>query len=298
MATYTVKPNQNLYDVALYLYGSIEGLFDLLISNEDINMTTDLVYGQELTYHEEFILNSTIVDEFADKSIVPASGARKVYFKRPEEDLIMIVGVNADMTYATFKASGEGSMVIDWGDNSELETITLSTSVQKVEHYFDNETEKRRVRIYGDNSTLKFIQLDTTGLGGALVMCRPLTVDEYTCVGCGYVLTGLTLFDGTYKVDLHRSTIANLLPIGDMGLQELDLTDARFVNDSAIDDYLEYVVKHYEDRRPCTVYLTTEPGARGYAAIDTILGEPEWNISDTWKFYINNQLYQSDGTNS
>ena len=52
MGVYTVKPNQNLFDVALHLYGSIEGLFDLLISNPELNMTSDLVYGQELIYHE------------------------------------------------------------------------------------------------------------------------------------------------------------------------------------------------------------------------------------------------------
>ena len=77
-----------------------------------------------------------------------------------------------------------------------------------------------------------------------------------------------------------------------MDLQELNLADVYYMNGNVLDDYLEYVVAHYEDRRPCTVYLTSEPSERGYAAIDTILNEPEWNISDTWKFYINNQLYQ------
>ena len=102
------------------------------------------------------------------------------------------------------------------------------------------------------------------------------------------------MFIGTYKLDLHSTAIDNLLPIGDMSLQELNLTDVFFVHDNVVDDYLEYIVANYDDRRPCTVYLTTEPSARGYAAIDTILNEPEWNVSDTWKFYINNQLYQPD----
>ena len=53
MAKYVVKPNQNLFDVALHLYGSIEGIFDLLISNPELNMASDLTYGQELEYHTE-----------------------------------------------------------------------------------------------------------------------------------------------------------------------------------------------------------------------------------------------------
>lgn len=298
MAIYTVKPNQNLFDVALHLYGSIEGLFDLLISNPDLNMTSELVYGQELVYHADFILNESVVSEFQKQGIVPSSGTRKVYFKRPEEDLIFLVGVNADMAFTTFKASGEGVMIIDWGDNTPLEHIQLTVSIQSIEHYFNNETEKRRIKIYGDTSTLKFMHLDTTGLGGALILCKPVIVDEYSCTNRGYSLLGLSMFEGTYKIDLHSTTIDSLLPIGDMSLQELDLTGVRFLHDSTIDDYLEYIVAHYEDRRPCTVHLTTEPSEKGYAAINTILNEPEWNISDTWKFYINNQLYQPDnGTN-
>ncbi len=293
MAKYIVKPNQNLFDVALHLYGSIEGLFDLLISNPDLSMTSDLTYGQELEYHEEFILNPSIVSEFKSQNIVPSSGARKVYFKRPEEDMIFLIGVNADMSLTNLKVAGEGTMIIDWGDNSQLEYIVLSPSLRLVEHYFDNDVDERRIRIYGDTQTLKFTQLDTTGLGGALVLCKPVTVDEYTCLGRGFSLMGLSLFEGTYKVNLRQSIIANLIPIGDMDLQELDLSDVYYMNDDVLDDYLEYIVAHYEDRRPCTVYLTKEPSVRGYVAIDTILNEPEWNTSDTWKFYINNQLYQS-----
>lgn len=299
MAIYTVKPNQNLFDVALHLYGSIEGLFDLLISNPDLNMTSELTYGQELVYHEEFVLNESIVSEFKNQNITPSSGSRKVYFKRPDEDLIFLIGVNADMAFTAFKAAGTGVMIIDWGDNSELEYVHLTVRIQSIEHYFDNETEKRRIRIYGDTDTLKFTQLDATGLGGALLLCKPVVVDEYACTNQGYSLVGLSMFEGTYKLDLHSTTIDNLLPIGDMSLQELDLTGVHFLHDNIVDDYLEYIVAHHADRRPCTVRLTTEPSARGYAAIDTILNEPEWNISDTWKFYINNQLYQpNNGTDT
>lgn len=293
MAIYKVTPNQNLFDVALLLYGSIEGLFDLLISNPGLNMTSELTYGQELEYHEEFILNRDIVDAFSAQGIVPASKGRHVYFKHPSGDLIMLIGVNADSNMSSFTASGEGAMTIDWGDNTELERIHLTTSIQTIEHYFDNEVDVRRIRVYGDTNALKIITIDTTNIGGELTLCRPLVVDEYVSIGTTYPLTGLALFDGTYRVNLRHCSISSLLPLGDMDLQELDLTGVRFPNIDVIDDYLFYIAspKHYNDRRPCTVWLTTEPGERGVAAMDTILGEPEWNVSDTWKFYINNELY-------
>ena len=48
MATYKVKLNQNILDIALELYGTIEGVFDLLITNTGLSMNTDLKTGQEL----------------------------------------------------------------------------------------------------------------------------------------------------------------------------------------------------------------------------------------------------------
>lgn len=292
MATYIVKSNQNLFDVALHLYGSIEGLFDLLISNPELSMASDLAYGQSLEYHESFVLNSSVVNEFEKRNIIPSGGSRKVYHKQPEEDLIFLVPIEPETAFSSFKASGEGQMIIDWGDNSLLEYVNLSLELQTISHYFDNEVETRRIRIYGNAETLKFIRLDTTELAGTLLLCKPITVDEYICHGQGYALTGLALMQGTYKVDLQKGTIANLLSIGDMDLQELNLTEANFVTDNVLDEYLEYIVSHHNDRRPCIMYLTTEPTERGYYAINKILNEPEWNISDSWKFYINGQLYQ------
>lgn len=294
MATYIVKPNQNLFDVALRLYGSIEGLFDILISNPELNMNSQLTYGQKIEYHESFILNKPIVDEFQKQNIVPSGGDKGVYFKHTEEDLIAIVRVNEDMTYSNFKVAGEGTVIVDWCDNSDLQYINLTADLQTIEHYFNCEVDERRIKIYGNSNTLKLTQLNSTGLGGAIIMCRPLVVDEYVCIGREFSLTGLYLFRGTYKVDLSGSNIASLLPIGDMDLQELDLTDVFYVDGNVLDDYLEYVVNHYESRRPCTVRLSSEPSERGYKAINTILSEPEWNVSDNWKFYINDNLYQLD----
>lgn len=291
MAMYKVKSDQNIFDVALHLYGSIEGLFDLLISNPELSMTSDLVLGQELEYHDEFILNQSIVGEFHSKNIVPSSGARHVYFKRPQESLIFIVGVNPESTLSGFSVSGEGTMIVDWGDNSELQYIVLGMTPKYIEHYFDNVVEKRRIKVYGNTETLKFIQLDTTNIGGAMILCRPVIVDEYVCTGRGYLLTGLSLLKGTYKIDLNTGAVVDLLPIGNLSLQELDLRGVRFINDNALDDYLVYISEHHNDRRSCTVYLTAEPSERGYAAIDKIINEPEWNNSGTWRFYINNQLY-------
>ena len=42
MNKYTVRSGQNIFDVSLTIYGTVEGIFDLLISNDWLNMETKL----------------------------------------------------------------------------------------------------------------------------------------------------------------------------------------------------------------------------------------------------------------
>ena len=50
MGKYTVTEGQNLYDVALHLTGSIEGIVDLLICNPALSLADTLRSGDELFY--------------------------------------------------------------------------------------------------------------------------------------------------------------------------------------------------------------------------------------------------------
>ena len=288
MATYKVTTNQNLFDVALLLYGSIEGLFDLLISNEWLNMETDLLPGMEIEYHDYFVVNDGIKSAMSDKNLIPANRERHVYLKHPAEDLVFLCDVDAETDSVSFVVSGSGKMLIDWGDNTDLETVQLTVTQQTVEHYFDNVTEKRRIKVYGDYQIIKF---DTSKLGGALMLMRPMIVDEYASHANSYPLQGLFLFDGTVSVDLSGCDIDNLLPIADMSLQILDLRNVAFADISVLDDYLQYVVENYGSRRNCTVYLSSEPTEKGMTAIETILGEDAWNEAGNWMFNINDKIY-------
>lgn len=288
MATYKVTTNQNIFDVALLLYGSIEGLFDLLISNEWLDMETDLIPGMELEYHDYFVVNDGMKSAMNTKSLIPANRERHVYLKHPTEELAFLCDIDADEHSVSFMISGSGNMLIDWGDNTDLETVQLAVEQQIVEHYFDNVTEKRRIKVYGD---FQIITLDTTKIGGALKLMRPITVDEYTSHANSYPLQGLFLFDGTISVDLRECHIDNLLPIGDMSLQILDLRNVSFADISVLDDYLQYIVDNYGNRRNCTVYLSTEPTEKGIAAIETILGEDAWNEAGSWIFNIKDKIY-------
>ena len=295
MAKYKVKREQNLYDVALHLYGTIEGLFDLLISNPSLNMQAPLVADMELEYHDDFVINPSIVNQFTERGIVPVNGERNVYYKDVKADeLRAIIKVPSNADSASFSVSGAGVIVIDWGDNTPLESIQLTDTPIVLEHYFNDSTDSRRVKIYGDFAIQR---LDTTALDGEVYLTKPLIVGEYTSRANSKSLDSLFLFEDTYKVDLQNAFISDLSPIYDMSLSQLDLSGVRYQNMDVLDDYLTNIVENYNNRQPCEVWLNITPSERGMQAIQTILNNPTWNAPSNWVFHINDVTYPAPQEN-
>lgn len=288
MAQYIVKSNQNLFDVALHLYGTIEGVFNLLVANPDLSMSSDLIPGMAIEYQEGFTINPVIVDTMTSERLVPSNGERHVYSKHQTSLPVLVVCAKHDAPSISFKAGGEGQMLVDWGDNSEIETINLSHTDKTYTHYYDNVVDIRRVKVYGEFS---FTYLDTSGITGDMFVLSPVYVDEYVSQSNGYNQKGLFLFEGTYSVNLQKCHISDLSFIQDMSLMTLDLRGVKFTNIDVLDDYLEYIASNYGDRRACTVYLTTQPSERGMNAINTIISEVAWNFPDQWQFIINDTVY-------
>lgn len=293
MAIYKAKPGQNLFDIAIMLYGSIEGLFDVLISNPALSMNTDIKAGMELEYHDYFVINPGITSELQKKQITPSNGERHVYYKESVERLRAICIVSANADSSSFIVSGTGSIIIDWGDDSDLEVVILSIEQKEIVHYFDNISEdNRQLKIYGNSFSL--MHLDTSNIGGDLLPLSTMIVDEYHSNLNSHSLKGLFLFEGTVKLDLQGVTISELSPIYDMSLQILNLTDVKFTDISVLDDYLVYISENYGNRRDCTVYLDSQPSQTGMDAIQKIINEPAWNEAGKWKFIINDKIYTKE----
>lgn len=290
MAIYKVKLGQNIWDVATQLYGSVEGILDLLVSNDWLDMTTDLKAGMELEYHDYFVVNSEIKAGIEDNKYLVANGERKVYHRSPSETLMFIIVVaDEDEKFVSFGVSGSGTMIVDWGDNSPLQEVALTNVRKDISHYFDNKTDKRRVKVYGDFNLVLF---DASNIPGIVCPVTNVTVDEFVMLNNKYPIPGLLLFDETYSVDLRGSIITDLLPVGNMSLQLLDIRDAR-IEPTTIDAYLTYIVDNYgTNRRPCTVKMTTAPTDEGMTAIQTIINEESWNQGGRWCFIINDETYQ------
>ena len=98
MGKYRVVAGQNIYDVALYLYGSIEGVVDLLINNPDLSFATTLTAGRELVYTDDFVIRADVVAYNGLHGIVPANGERHVYPKTFTLPLAVVLTLAAGLS--------------------------------------------------------------------------------------------------------------------------------------------------------------------------------------------------------
>lgn len=310
MQVYKVKSNQNIFDVAITVYGSIEGVFDLFVNNPDLSFDSVLEGGQELYWDENFVVYDNIVNVLNSNRIVPINGERHVYYKSTEQPLRCVIQISEQDSFLTLSLSGDGELIVDWGDNSELEKISLQSTAQNYVHYFDNITDNRTIRLYGDFNIKEW---NMSTINGMVLPTQPLTVDEVKIKKNKISLQGLFLFKGTYSVKMSNISVADLSPIQNMSLSYLELTEMDYESMAVLDDYLIYVAKHNNERRNCKVILDTVPSgtyqepkrdlnghyiiSSGMEAIYVITHEETWNEAGPWVFDICGKIYKYENPN-
>ena len=187
MEQYTVRSGQNIYDIALTLHGSVEGIFDLLISNNWLNMETVLEAGKVLNYHKDFVINSDIVAWLNANDITVKNGEHT--FSAPdvseliinhiqgeheglldtltEDELkliaqpVMVVRQQGHLSSITLTIIENKHIMVDWGDDSGVEIIE-GGSERAIEHYYKDDGS-HVITIYGYN---RFRKLDISDING------------------------------------------------------------------------------------------------------------------------------------
>ena len=307
MGKYKVIAGQNIYDVALHLYGSIEGIVDLMMCNTDLSLDTMLKVGDELIYSDDFIINADVVAYNEMHGIVPSNGEHHVYPKVFTKPLAVAFSLPTQTLSVQCSVSGVGTLEIDWGDNSDTEVVTLSDKPQLLKHIFDNKVRKRRrIRWFTD---AYFKQVDWSGLKpNSVVILRPLPIEELTIKDATLTLDSLQMVTGIYSLNLSGLTSGNLKPLVECReLMTLNLTDAR-IKPTVLDEWLIAMVERYGNRRNCEVTLTAVPAGTyqeparnadtghynitsGMEVIWVITHEESWNEGGKWKFIINDKEY-------
>ena len=307
MGKYKVIAGQNIYDVALHLYGSIEGIVDLMMCNTDLSLDTTLKVGDELIYSDDFIINADVVSYNEMHGIVPSNGEHHVYPKVFTKPLAVAFSLPTQILSVHCSVSGVGTLEIDWGDNSDTEVVTLSDKPQLLKHIFDNKVRKRRrIRWFTD---AYFKQVDLSGLQPtSVVVLRPLPIEELTIKDATLTLDSLQMVTGIYSLNLSGLNCGNFKPLVECReLMTLNLTDAR-IKPTVLDEWLIAMVERYGNRRNCEVILTAVPTGTyqeparnadtgrynitsGMEAIWVITHEESWNEGGKWEFIINDNEY-------
>lgn len=306
MATYTVKVGQNIFDVALSLYGSIEGVLDLFACNPYLSFDSDIKDGDTLQYTESYYEDSTVLDYFKINAIVPANQIGNIYFKS-QPQLRMIIFIDHKLSEFHFKISGIGTINIDWGDNTSIESFDLSSTQQRISHIKNDELfDDRKISFYGD---FKIYSLDFSNVPPLkLYITSPLYAESITILGANKLdnIDFLNLIDHSalIDIDLVHSKLSNLSPL--IKLKHAKSINLSFSNikQSVIDRYLISLVQNYGIRRNCTVnlYGAIEPSGiyqrpenlkdpqTGMEAIWVIVNEHK-ESSGPWKFILTNNTY-------
>ena len=303
----TVTEGQYLYDVALHLTGPIEGIVDLLICNPALSLADTLRSGDELFYTDDFVINADVVARYRREQIVPAGGERNVYPKYPSGNRRLWFTLDAVQISTSFSLSGNGSVEIDWGDNSPLEAVVLNSSRRELSHRFDNTVAMpRQVRLYGD-FTLQSLDLSASG-ARRIRLSEPLRCERFSLCGGSCPLDFAPLLDGVFRMDLSRLNSGTLLPLAECRqLMTLDLTDAD-ISRAAVDEYLIRLVTHHYGRRNCDLTLPVVPSgtyaepvrdavgacvpATGLEAVWLLTHEESWNEGGAWVIRTPEKCYR------
>ncbi len=207
MAQYKVRSGQNIYDVALTLYGSVEGIFDLLASNRWLTMETQLSYGMVLEYHEEFAINKTNVIWLKDNNVLVKNGEHIYnpidiekfveshiktfhleiykslqYMSTDEQNMYweslytprMVIRQQGITANIVLKMKQDTHLIVNWGDYSDPQVIE-GTSDQEVEHCYKS-SGKHIITFYGD---FEFDKLDFRELNGVYYPLGVIYADEF-----------------------------------------------------------------------------------------------------------------------
>lgn len=306
MAEYTVQTGQNLFDVALSLYGSIEGLLDLMVNNPTLSIDSEIKSGDRLQYTPYYYEDQTVLQYYKSNNIVPSNRIGDIYFKE-HTNIRMQIYCSSDKKMIGISASGEGDIYVDWGDNAEIERITLSSSYKYYSHILTSDTTvDRRIRLFGD---FKLYDLDLSDLyPNKILSFAPLHMETIKINGATK-LSGIDFMqmvdtNGLIEVGFTKCRLNDLSPL--IGFKNAHTINLGYCNigSGVMDKYLIGLVENYGIRRNCTLNLvgSTLPSGEykkpdvllhpksGMEAIWVLVNEHK-ESSGPWKIILNNKTY-------
>ena len=300
---YKVQYGQNIFDVCLSIYGSLEGLLDLMVSNPGLSIDTKLSYGDELAYTPYYTEDDAVLRSFDANSTIPANGIGDIVYEDIKEPFMMII-VPANAKGVSFNVAGSGDLIVDWGDGVGFERYQLSEQSVTIEHTYSGSSKSNHyVRLSGD-VILRY--LDVTGMELIdLFIGSSVHVENFRAVDSDNLsLTLIPLLEGTETLLLSGSKLQSLVSLVDChSLSDVDVSNCGFSTEE-IDNYLIELVKNYDERIACTINLSGNARPSGTYQEPENLLDPQSGMeaiyvianyhkeyNGSWAFIIDDKTY-------
>lgn len=310
MGQYKTSIGQNIYDIALHIYGSLDGLTDLLINNPSLSLSLPIKPDTLLTYTDNLFVNSNVVSTLISNNVTPANGSADIYYKEDPSDRIIDIICKPTQKVAEIGLSGNGVLLIDWGDNSDIQEVTLQSNKIIYQHVFKNKIKQnRKIKFFG---SVQFIDFDISNLDAInMFFLKNINIEKYIHCASKCEIEHLRLCDNVYHLSLNESKISNLSPLIQLNnLITLDLT-SKYINNNDIENYLIGLVNNYGNRRCCTIIINSdlngiyrEPSigndnkyivTSAMEAVWVLVNEPDWQEGGFWHIIIKQNDYTSEG---
>lgn len=301
MEKYIVQYGQSIYDVALSIYGSIEGLLDLMVCNPQLSIDSEIKYGDVLYYTPYYTEDSTVVTFYKQENHIPSNGIGHIYYKNMEGMVILFSAKNT-VNNIYIDVSGEGSIYIDWGDNEDIMEYKLSSTLQSIHHHYTTQIASDRiVKIYGSKV---FYDLDISDAKLTnFFLVDNVNIENLIIDNAGFIdLSTIGLSKDSLNMSFNGTNLKNINTLlGHKSLYNLDLSNCG-LNQEEVDEFLIGLVKNYGIRPACTINLSENQAPSGLYQEPIDIRNPETGMeaiyvmvhyhkesNGSWAFIINSQ---------
>lgn len=243
---YTVAQGQNLMDVVLSTYGSLDGLTDFLLHNPDIDLNSILYNGQIVKYEQSNVINEITVNYYQSKKIQPCNNERSVYFKQPTLPLFLYVLIPNNTVYVGADISCDGYFEVDWGDDTVIESYSGSVFIS---HNMNSKIQSDRIIKIYSSSPFQKISFNNMPIKKIFTF-QDIRVYEFNSMASRELenINHLIIPSSLRDIRLTGSKITSLNPlIGQLSLRNIYI-DGCGITQRLIDEFVIGLVKKYSTR--------------------------------------------------
>lgn len=316
-STYIATENQTIYDIAIDIHGTIDGISDILVNNPSLSVDSDVFGGMKITYTSGQTIEQNVVEQLDAMNIIPTNPIRYIYPKAKPHGNIVDIYINKDSSVFSCIQENTGYIIYaDWGDNSDIEKILPSTNL--IYHQFDLTDDvslgHRKIRFYIQNNKNKDSVISFSfndGENKSVVLYNSLTSNYYIDNSKLDNIDFLRLMTNIKKITLNNVSVSSIYRLSYIeSFTELNLL-SKDIRPSDIDKLFMSIIENYGQRLPATISISVSPTGEykeptkskageyiiknGMEAVWVLVNEESWN-SDyyKWKIIIDDIIYTKE----